>query len=472
MVRSYEKKKRRDLEDARRGCTQLPFRRIITLRSGHQVEAGPVNPATVMPFSCLCGGAFKTPQALIQHRKHCRVVRVDGLAPAGGGSSSGGLALAGGGSSSGGLAVAFDSSSSGGLAFAGGGSSSGGLAFAGGGSSSDGRDFHGGVDSNSLAPVGGPVWASTCAGWGIQAAYWRRKPSVCANVVRFFGPPKSVVEPPPTPPPPPLPPPLQPPPPSPRSGIRGVRRKFSKGADKRHQYDSTYKTAVIDWMEKHVDLHRGHQSLVFAAAAEFKVPAHHGEVLASLVMGPKAKQIINKKRSKPLLGGGGNTAIEKIAEKLLRDRIKERKTVSNFYTSSEDTPVAAVATRFDFVMPACSHCDREGALVCEGCRDIFCMQCIREQLNGRQQCGCQRARTAQTASQHHGEWNWCAREVVTSSVCTTSETEGYEHNSHGPNRFSSGRFQMKVIQMMEVGMILNVWELCIMCGSCFQFSAF
>jgi len=81
-------------------------------------------------------------------------------------------------------------------------------------------------------------------------------------------------------------------------------------------------------MEKHVDSHRGHQSLVFAAAAEFKVPAHHGEVLASLVMGPKAKQIINKKRSKPLLGGGGNTAIEKIAENLLKDRIKERKTVN------------------------------------------------------------------------------------------------------------------------------------------------
>ena len=63
------------------------------------------------------------------------------------------------------------------------------------------------------------------------------------------------------------------------------------------------------------------------------------------------------------------------------------------------TQVAAMATRFDFVMPACSHCDREGALVCEGCKDIFCMQCLREQLNGRQQCGCQRARAAQAASQ-------------------------------------------------------------------------
>ena len=88
------------------------------------------------------------------------------------------------------------------------------------------------------------------------------------------------------------------------------------------------------------------------------------------------------------------------------------------------TPVAAMATRFDFVMPACSHCDREVALVCEGCKDIFCMQCLREQLNGRQQCGCQRARAAQAASQHHGKWNWCAREVVTSSVYTTSETSG------------------------------------------------
>ena len=42
----------------------------------------------------------------------------------------------------------------------------------------------------------------------------------------------------------------------------------------------------------------------------------------------------------------------------------------------------------------CSHCDHEGVALCSGCSDIFCKQCLKDQLSCIRHCGCQRANIA------------------------------------------------------------------------------
>ena len=67
----------------------------------------------------------------------------------------------------------------------------------------------------------------------------------------------------------------------------------------------------------------------------------------------------------------------------------------------------------------CTACGKEGYIVCEGCKEIFCAQCLSERLNGGgKQCECLRKREAKTEEQQRTpeEWN------VVRASSTTAET--------------------------------------------------